>query len=235
MTPNSERRTPNYGSPSVSLDEALLRIQFDLPGRVLFGGKGVGEVSSYVAGWMASHRSDVIVLDGENRFNPYTVAAFARKASLSPEGLLKRIRIARAFTCYQMATLMGEKLASSLRQDAISKTQKPWIILLGPITTFLDEDVPEREVRPLFERSLRNIEILAGEGVSFFLFQGLIPSHAKRAYLMKRLIRFANLVLRIDLDDQGTKVILEKGMNDSAGREISRLKGVDHGKNGPSF
>jgi hypothetical protein len=160
---------------------------------------------------MASHRIDVIVLDGANRFDPYTVSSFARKASISPESLLKRIRIARAFTCYQMATLMGEKLTGLLRQEsAIAKTQKPWVILLGPITTFLDEDVPEREVRPLFERSLRKVEILAEEGVPFFLFQALIPSHSKRAYLMKRLFQFAHLVLRIGLDDQGTKVILEK-------------------------
>jgi hypothetical protein len=74
----------------------------------------------------------------------------------------------------------------------------------------LDEDVPEREVRPLFERSLRKVEILAEEGVPFFLFQSLLPSRPKRAYLMKRLFHFAHLVLRIGLDDEEPKVTLEK-------------------------
>ena len=186
-------------------------MELSIPQKVLFGGEGSGEISSYVAGWMASHRIDVIMLDGANRFDPYTVSSFARKASISPESLLKRIRIARAFTCYQMATLMGEKLTGLLREKVrIAQAQKPWVILLGPITTFLDEDVPEREVRPLFERSLRKVEILAEEGVPFFLFQALIPSHSKRAYLMKRLFQFANLVWRISLDDEGPKVTLEK-------------------------
>jgi hypothetical protein len=192
----------------VSLDEMLSQVELSPPTRVLFGGEGTGAISSYVAGWMASHRIDVIVLDGANRFDPYAVSSFARKASLSPESLLKRIRIARAFTCYQMATLMGEKLKS-----AIAQAQKPWVILLGPITTFLDEDVPERDVRPLFERSLRKVEILAEEGVPFFLFQGLLPPRSKRAYLMKRLFQFVHLVLRINVDDEGPKVTLEKGPN----------------------
>ena len=205
-SPNAEPRTPNYFPLGLSLDEALSQLQAGSLRKILFGGEGTGEISSYVAGWMASHRIDVIVLDGTNRFDPYAVSSFARKASLSPESLLKRIRIARAFTCYQMATLMGEKLKST-----IAEAQKPWVILLGPITTFLDEDVPEREVRPLFERSLRKVEILAEEGVPFFLFQSLIPSHSKRAYLMKGLFHFAHLVLRIGLGDEGPKVTLEKG------------------------
>jgi hypothetical protein len=190
----------------VSLDEMLSQVGLSPPTKILFGGEGTGAISSYVAGWMASHRIDVIVLDGANRFDPYAVSSFARKESLSPEGLLKRIRIARAFTCYQMATLMGEKLKS-----AIGQVQKPWVILLGPITTFLDEDIPEREVRPLFERALREVELLAEEGVPFFLFQSLISSHSKRAYLMKRLFQFAHLVLRIGPGDEGPKVTLEKG------------------------
>ncbi len=159
---------------------------------------------------MASRRIDVIVLDGANRFDPYAVSSFARKECLSPEGLLKSIRIARAFTCYQMATLMGEKLKS-----AIGQVQKPWVILLGPITTFLDEDIPEREVRPLFERALREVELLAEKGIPFFLFQAMLPSRSKRSYLMKRLFQFAHLVLRIGPGigpgDEGPRVTLEKG------------------------
>ena len=211
QTPNPELRTPNYFPLSLSLDEALSYVQSDSPRRVFFEGEKIGAVSSYVAGWMASRGIDVIVLDGANRFDPYMVSSFARKASISPEILLKRIRIARAFTCYQMATLMGEKLIELFRQEsAITQTQKPWVILLGPITTFLDEDVPEREVRPLLERSLGKVEILADEGVSFFLFQDMIPAHSKRAYLMKRLFQFSTLVWKIHLDDEGPKVTLEK-------------------------
>ncbi len=195
----------------ISLDEVLSQVDFSLPQKVLFEGERTGGISSYVAGWMASHRINVIVLDGANRFDPYTVSSFARRVLISPEVLLKRIRIARAFTCYQMATLMGEKLTELFRHEsAVAQMRRAWVILLGPITTFLDEDVPEREVGPLFERSLKKMEILADEGVPFFLFQDVIPLYAKRAYLMKRLFQFSDMVWKIYFDDEGPKVTLEK-------------------------
>ena len=94
------------------LDDVLLRVSTSSPQRVLFWGDGAGEISSYVAGWMAGKGIDVILLDGANCFNPYMVSSFARRALIPPERLLRKIRIARAFTCYQMATLMGERLVS---------------------------------------------------------------------------------------------------------------------------
>jgi len=178
---------------------------------------------------MAGKGIEVIVLDGANRFNAYTVSSFARRTLIPPEKLLKSIRIARAFTCYQMATLMGERLISLVGAIHESPLQKPWVILLGPLTTFLDEDVPEREVRPLFERSLRKVEEIASRGVPFLLFQSSVFSenspfppfpkgrmgglrNSKRAYLMRRLFQFSNEVWRIDLGEEGPKMILEKGL-----------------------
>jgi hypothetical protein len=177
---------------------------------------------------MAGKGIEVIVLDGANRFNAYTVSSFARRELISPEKLLKSIRIARAFTCYQMATLMGEQLISLLRREgaATDLLQRRWVILLGPLTTFLDEDVPEREVRPLFERSLRKIEGIASGGVPFLLFQSSVFSEnfpftkgrrgglkdSKRVYLTRRLLQFSNEAWKIDLDEEGPKMILGKGL-----------------------
>jgi hypothetical protein len=206
-----------------SFDEILLQLmRFGLsaPRKVLFWGEKAGEISSYVAGWLAGKGRAVVVLDGANRFDPYTVSSLARRTWIPPEKLLKSIRIARAFTCYQMATLMGEQLTSLLRREGAAEL---WVILLGPLTTFLDEDVSEKEVRPLFERSLRKIEEAASEGVPFLLFQSSEFSEnppfakglgglkdSKRPYLMKRLIQFSNLVWRIDLEEEELKLILEK-------------------------
>jgi len=125
---------------------------------------------------------------------------------------------------------MGERLVSLLRQEgAAVPRQKLWVILLGPITTFFDEDVPEREVRPLFERSLKRVEEIAMEGIPFFLFQPSAVSKnnpptpplvkgklmdSKRAYLTRRLFQFSNLVWRISLDDQEPKLVMEKRIAD---------------------
>jgi hypothetical protein len=206
-----------------SLDEILSQltytsplVQAGFPRKVLFCGDGVGGISSYVAGWMAGKGIDVIVLDGANRFDPYMASSFARRALIPPERLLRRIRIARAFTCYQMATLMGERLVSLLRQEEeAAPRQKPWVIVLGPTTTFFDKDVPEREVRPLFERSLKSVEEMAMGGIPFFLFQPSVSPDSKRAYLTRRLFQFSNLVWRVSLDDQEPKIILEKELTEN--------------------
>jgi hypothetical protein len=244
---------PPFATLPIALEEALARAEATRTNKLLLWGERVSGISSYLAGWMAGGGIDVIVLDGANGFDPYTVSSFARRALIPPERLLKRIQIARAFTCYQMATLV-ERLASLLRQRETPQTESfpsPFqclsarrqgqggrgavkVILLGPITTFLDEDVPEREVEPLFERSLRKVERMAEAGVPFFLFQSYASSQnhsgrevgkrspfnkgtaqgsvgSKRAHLMKRLFQFSNLTWRVSLKEEGPKLILEKG------------------------
>ena len=229
----------------LQLTGARLSAQPVSPKKVLFLGERTGKISSYVAGWLAGKGIDVIVLDGANRFDPYMASSFARKVFISPERLLKRIRIARAFTCYQMATLIGEKLIALVGAIHESPLQKPWVILLGPISTFLDEDVPEREVRPLFERSLKKIEEMVLRGVPFLLFQsngfcenppfppftkgghrrpepdygaGRVGGlkNSKRIYLSRRLFQFSNVVWKITLGGQEPKIVLEKGIEADA-------------------
>ncbi len=264
-TPNSVRNAdlrslrtlweqdPELTTLPLTLDEVLSQVQSVTPRKVLFLGERVGEISSYVAGWLAGKGIAIIVLDGANRFDPYAVSSLARRAWISPEKLLKSIRIARAFTCYQMATLMGEQLTSLLRRErAAELRQKPWVILLGPLTTFLDEDVSEKEARPLFERSLKKIEGMASEGVPFLLFQSNPPNppqfrvvptlrkggeggfmNSKRAYLMRRLFQFSNLVWRISLEDQELKVILEKKIADSRWLMVDRRQRIADKKPSP--
>lgn len=221
-TPNTERRTISVKNAELQIPNSERHIGFWLDDvllgsssfmkKVLFGGEGAEGISSYAAGWMVGHGMEAVVLDGANRFDPYIVSSFARKALMPPEDLLHRIRIARAFTCYQMATLMGEKLVSLFTEENVMiRAQKPLVILLGPLNPFLDEDVPEREAGSLLERSLRKVEPLVTEGISFFLFQSFLSRHSKRAFLMRQLFQFSNLVWRISLDDGRPKVTLEKG------------------------
>jgi hypothetical protein len=201
-------------------DKVMVRLDLggSFPKRILFWGEGMGGMASYMAGWMAGNGMEVIVLDGANRFDPYMVSSFARKALIRPERLLKRILIARAFTCYQMATLI-ERLTSfggGIRETSL---RKPYVLLLGPITPFLDEDVSEREIWPLFERTLKRIGEIGRQGVSFFLFQPSVSFHfsspkgkvgrgveSRERALMKKLFRFSDLVWKISLEGEELQI-----------------------------
>ena len=58
------------------------------------------------------------LIDGGNRFDPYRCSRVVAQGLAHGErldALLKRIQIARAFTCYQMLTLLSEQPASCPR------------------------------------------------------------------------------------------------------------------------
>ena len=122
--------------------------------------------------------------------------------------------------------------------DGVARTSKPWIILLGWVTTFLDEDVPEREVKPLFEKVSEKGggDGRRGNSVPFLSVLALSQNHSgketsknspkggvgrfmgsKRDYLMKRLSQVSNLVLKVSLEDDGPKLVLEKGSAENVG------------------
>jgi len=93
------------------------------------------------------------VYDGGNRFDGYYIARLARRASARPQELLERIRLSRAFTCFQLAELIETTPASP----------EP-LILLDVLNTFYDESVPLREAEYLLDTSLAQLRLLAASG-----------------------------------------------------------------------
>lgn len=93
------------------------------------------------------------VYDGGNRFDGYYIARLARRASARPQELLERIRLSRAFTCFQLTELIETTPASP---DPL--------ILLDALNTFYDESVPLREAEYLLDKSLAQLRLLAASG-----------------------------------------------------------------------
>jgi hypothetical protein len=92
-------------------------------------------------------RGEVRVLDGGNRFNAYIVA---RAASGRPE-VLNRITVSRAFTCYQVHSLLESTPAVSV----------PFVVL-DLLNTFYDESVGATERKRLLGACIVQLERLAG-------------------------------------------------------------------------
>jgi hypothetical protein len=83
----------------------------------------------------------VRVLDGGNRFNVYPVAQAVRRITPRLEETLSHISLSRAFTCYQMLTLLEETTAQPVAT-----------LVLDLLSTFLDENVTLVESRRLLHR-----------------------------------------------------------------------------------
>jgi hypothetical protein len=87
-----------YGSPSIISFTSLLCVRAQLP--VQLGGLG----------------SDVVFVDGGNSFRLYQIAKLAQTHELGPKQVLDKIFISRAFTPYQLTTLLMQKLEGAIKQ-----------------------------------------------------------------------------------------------------------------------
>ena len=103
--------------------------------------------------WLASRGETPLIFDGGNRFDGYFVARMARRMAPRPELALGRLRLSRAFTCYQLAQLIEEADASL----------SP-VLVLDLLSTFYDESVPLRDVERLLTKVISHLKRLAAVG-----------------------------------------------------------------------
>jgi hypothetical protein len=93
---------------------------------------------------------NVRVFDGGNRFDGYFVARLARRMSRHPYAVMERIRLSRAFTCFQLSELIENAPAGP----------EP-LFVLDLLTTFYDESVPLRDTERLLGITITHLKRLA--------------------------------------------------------------------------
>jgi len=129
----------------------------------------------------------VLLLDGGNCFDAFPIARAARRHGLSPEAMLKRLFVSRAFTCHQMSALISEKLGPELMRLGARK-----VVILGLLYTFCDEDVPEREACALLSKIMESLQEISQEGYSILVAE---PSFQRPALRMRKLITRIPLII----------------------------------------
>jgi hypothetical protein len=102
---------------------------------------------------LAARGAEVRLFDGGNSFDGYFVARLARRLSSAPEAVLGRLRLSRAFTCFQLAELIETAPA------ALSP-----LFVLDLLATFYDESVPLRDSERLLSTTLTHLKRLAASG-----------------------------------------------------------------------
>jgi hypothetical protein len=130
---------------------------------LLYGHPHVLRLSQKLACRILLQAGPMMVLDGANTFDPYLVAELSRKAGRAPEEFLRRIRVSRSFTCHQMLSLIRQ----------VEKAARQWnsslILLLGPLTAFYDESVPNYEVWAIFRSFVNELDRLSQAGFRLLL------------------------------------------------------------------
>jgi hypothetical protein len=91
--------------------------------------------------------TNVLFIDGGNRFRLYEVSRIAQLHKLDPREVLEHIFISRAFTAYQMTALILEELA-----EAVAQYHSNLIVLSDFAGLYLDKDVPSKEAKDVFSQ-----------------------------------------------------------------------------------
>jgi hypothetical protein len=177
-----------HGMSSISSLASLLAVLAQLP--VQLGGLG----------------TRVVFVDGGNSFKLYEVSRIAQLHQLNPREVLEGIIISRAFTAYQMATLVMEKLKETVEQFS-SK-----FVLVSDITgLFLDKDIPLREAKEVFNQLPLHLAKLAEEN-HIAVLATCLPHHSLRSssFFKENTCGRANVVLSVKPSKFGQSLFLEK-------------------------
>jgi hypothetical protein len=155
---------------------------------ILWGDASVARLAMRTAAAAVDSGVPVAIIDGALAFDVTTIAAYAQARRVPPERFLRQIHIARAFTCHQVATLLCERL-----DPLLAAQQVGLVILLGPCTTFFDENVPFKDAFLLFQRALETIKALCEHGPLLLITQALDGHRTRRTLFVRELVKAVEL------------------------------------------
>ncbi len=150
--------------------------------------------------------STVLFVDGANSFTLYEISEIAQGWELDPKQVLEKIFVSRAFTVYQLVSLILDQL-----QNAVKKYDSKLVILSNIAYLFLDKDVPKKESEEIFKQVTDYLSNFAQQNQIM-----LIATHkpflwSKRApFFNQALCESANVVASIKKSKQIPHFSLEK-------------------------
>jgi hypothetical protein len=102
--------------------------------------------------------ASVVYVDGGNEMDPYALSSLCRRYRADRQAVLSRINVARAFTAYQLATIIGDDLGVILEE-----TSAEVLVVSCMPALFCDEDIGHSESRSMFRRCLGTLKELTAK------------------------------------------------------------------------
>ena len=177
-----------HGSHAVQSIATLLSIKAQLPPQL--GGLG----------------TNVIYIDGANTFQLYQTTRLSRLCKLNSKQVLDRIYISRAFTVYQMTSLILQKL-----EDAVKTCDAKLVIISDIAAMFLDNAVEDEEAKRIYIQVINRLTKFAKESQTIII--ATYPPHIdspRNMYLHALTKGRANVVLSLHQTKYENQVVLEK-------------------------
>lgn len=150
--------------------------------------------------------TNVVFVDCGNTFRLYHVSRIAQRHKLDPREVLERIFISRAFTAYQVTSLILDEL-----QNATQKFDSKLVMISDIAGLYLDKDVPKKEARGVFNQLTVHLSNFARENHVIVLATYLPHHPSKRNLFFKATVcGRANVVVSATQSKHGQQFALEK-------------------------
>ena len=170
----------------------------------------VGPLLELLYAGSASVDGEISLIEGANRFHPFRIGELGRDFGVPPEEVLRRIRLARAFTAHQLVALVDGWSVEARRRH-------PTLLVAHELPALFEtEDVrPEerdallrhvaRTLRTLLERAPCPLLVVLNGG--FERFPGLLESGPRFADLVTFSRHPRGLALRAYRDDARVRLV----------------------------
>jgi hypothetical protein len=157
--------------------------------KVFLVGDGACGIASLITARLACEQRRVRLVCGDNRFDPYAITRVAKSKGIRPVEALSRIRIARAFTAYQLVELV-ERLEAQASASEL-------VVVTGICSAFFDEDLSDNDAARLFYQSFWKLAELAKSHMTLLLVESKALPIARRLYFLKDLCQTSEVVLSL--------------------------------------
>jgi len=139
--------------------------------------------------------ASVVYVDGGNHMDPYVISGLCKRYRADKDTVLSRINVARAFTAYQMVTIIESDLERTINEMAAD------VVVASCLSTlFQDEDLGSSESRSMYRQCIAKLKELTGK----YNLITIITNYARRAHTGRRaefkkyLYRDADKIIRFE-------------------------------------
>ncbi len=159
---------------------------------VFYGCPEMPRLSHYFLPRLLFAKKQILYLDGANQISPLLLARFARERGVDSSSMNSLIRVARAFTCFQLTELVRRvpKTLEKFSADVLIITALPDL--------YFDEDIRDREARASFEYALEGLSNVVPLSLSIAVFSDATSFKTKRRDFFQRLRNQADTVVKVE-------------------------------------
>lgn len=117
---------------------------------------------------------EVVWIDGGNAVDPYSISSLCKRLRFDKKDILSRVNISRAFTAYQLVSLIDERLEEEVKKSA------PAMIIISSLTDlFLDKDMKWMESYQLLRRCSEDLWRITKEYETITLVTDHTPGYIR--------------------------------------------------------